>query len=62
MERAGDTPVGELGETTLSQGEAEKQLSNEIAELESATEWQVKTTRGGGDGMGDHGDLPICRE
>jgi hypothetical protein len=51
-----------LTAATLSQGEAEQQLSNEIAELESATEWQVKTTRGGGDGMGDHDDLPICRE
>jgi hypothetical protein len=46
----------------MSQGEAEQQLSNEIAELESATEWQVKATRDGKDGMGDHDDLPICRE
>jgi hypothetical protein len=39
-----------------------KQLSDEIAELESAIEWQVKATRDGEDDMGDHDDLPICRE
>jgi hypothetical protein len=46
----------------LSKREAEKQLNNEIAEWESAIEWQVKATRDEGDDMGDHSNLPICRK
>jgi hypothetical protein len=42
----------------LSDKEAEQQLRNEIVEEKSATRWQVKATRYG---MGDHSDLPICR-
>jgi hypothetical protein len=54
----------QLGEVGLepTQRELEFELSNEIAELESAIEWQVKAMRDGEDGMGDHDDLPICRE
>jgi hypothetical protein len=36
--------IGEMAAAALSQGEAEQQLSNEIAELKSAAEWQVKAT------------------
>jgi hypothetical protein len=50
----------EVVAATLSQGEAEQQLSNEVAEWEYAAGWKVKATRDEVDGMGDHDDLPIC--
>jgi hypothetical protein len=51
-----------MAEAKLSEKEAEQQLSDRIAELESAAEWQLNATREEEDGMGDLVDLPICRE
>jgi hypothetical protein len=63
LEEAGIQPAqGELAEAKLSEKEAEQQLSDRIAELESATEWQLNATREEEYGMGDLVDLPICRE
>jgi hypothetical protein len=58
LEEAGDAPAGELAEAKLSEKEAEQQLSDRIAELESAAEWQLNATREGKDNMGDRADLP----
>jgi hypothetical protein len=62
LEEAGDMPAEELVEAKLSEKEAEQQLSDRIAELESAAEWQLNATKEEEDGMGDLVDLPICRE
>jgi hypothetical protein len=51
-----------MAEAKLSKGEAEQQLSEETAKLESTTEWKDKATRDGEDFKGDRDDLPICRE
>jgi hypothetical protein len=62
LEEAGNTPAGEMAEAKLSKGEAEQQLSEETAKLESAAEWQDKATGDGEDYKGDRVDLPICKE
>jgi len=51
----------EMVAETLSQGEAEQQLSNEVGEWEYVAGWKFKATRDEEYGMGDHDDLPICR-
>jgi hypothetical protein len=62
LEEARNTPVREMAEAKLSKGEVEQKLSEETGKLESATEWQVKATRDEKYNMGDHIDLPICKE
>jgi hypothetical protein len=51
----------ELTEGNLSEKEAEKQLSDETAELEVATGWENNATKKEDD-MGDQYDLPIDKE
>jgi hypothetical protein len=59
---AGDEPTEELAEASLSKEEAEKQLSNETAEMEFAVGWQAKATRRWRKNKGDQDDPPIDKE
>jgi hypothetical protein len=58
LEEAGAEPA----EEKLSKKEVEQQLSDRIAELESAADWQLNAKKEEEDVMGDLVDLPICRE
>jgi hypothetical protein len=62
LEEARNTLAGGMTETKLSKEEAKQRFIEDIAELEFAVEWQVKSIGDGKDGMGDLIDLPICRE
>jgi hypothetical protein len=61
LEEAGDAPAGELAEAKLSEGEAEKRLSDQTAELNFAAEWQAEATEEE-NSMGDLVDLPIDKD
>jgi hypothetical protein len=52
----------EMAVAELSQEKAEQQLSDRTAELNFAAEWTLSATEDEEDDMGDHDDLPICRE
>jgi hypothetical protein len=54
-------PTRELAEANLSEGEAEKQISDETAEEEFAAGWPVSAT-GDEYSRGDQVDLPIVEE
>jgi hypothetical protein len=60
LEEAGDMPAGELT-VKLSEEEAEKRLSDETTEEESAAEWPASATEEENN-MGDHDDLPTDKE
>lgn len=62
LERAGDTPAGEMAEVELPPGEAEQQFSDRTAREEFAARWQIKAIEDEEDSIGDHDDLPICKE
>jgi hypothetical protein len=61
LEEAGDAPAGELAEEKLSEGEAEKRLSDKTAELNFAAEWQAEATEEE-NSMGDLVDLPTDKD
>jgi hypothetical protein len=46
----------------MSEEEAEQQLSDETAELESAAEWKANATKEEENNMGDQDDLPTDKE
>jgi hypothetical protein len=63
--------LGEVGleptqrEMAAANCHREKLSSSSVMRLQNwnfPAEWQVKATRDGKNGMGDHDDLPICRE
>jgi hypothetical protein len=62
LEKAGNMPAGDLAEANLSEGEAEQQLSDEIAELESAAGRQDKAIGEKENRRGDRVDLPIAKK
>jgi hypothetical protein len=45
LEEYGNMPAGDMAEENLLEGEAEKHLSDETVELESAAGWKSKATR-----------------
>jgi hypothetical protein len=46
----------------FSQGEAEQQLSDRTGKLNFAVKWTLSAIEDEEGDMGDHYDLPICRE
>jgi hypothetical protein len=52
----------DMAATELSQGKDEKQLSDRTVKLNFAAEWTLSATEDEEDDMGDHDDLPICKE
>ena len=62
MEEVGDEPTEELEEASLSEEEAEQQISNETTEMEFAAGWQAKATGDGENSKGDQDDPPIDKE
>jgi hypothetical protein len=54
-------PTRELVEANLSEGEAEKQISDKIAEEEFAIGWPVSAT-GNDYSRGNQVDIPIAEE
>jgi hypothetical protein len=61
LEEAGGAPVGEMAETELSEGEVEKRLSDQNAELNFVAGWQAKVI-GEENSMGDLVDLSIDKD
>jgi hypothetical protein len=61
LDKVGNVPVEELVEYNLLEEVAEKHLSDEPTELESAVEWKFSAIGDQGS-MGDQVDLPIDKE
>jgi hypothetical protein len=62
LEEVGVEPTQEeMTEANLSEEEAEQQLNDETAELESAAGWKANSI-GEENNMGDQDDLPIDKE